>query len=310
VETAYVIARGAQFRDLVWGLVLGASLALAEEAPVEEGWSQDVAASLQKAAAESKDLLMCFIGSDWDDRSAKLKREIVDHKGFFEAASKIFVPVELDFPRQRQVVPEVGQQNREWCTKLGVQIYPTVVLTDSTGKPYARVSYQSQRRDEYLKHLTALRSIRIERDEALTKAASLSGVERAKQLDAALARLGPALVALAYTDVAKQIIALDPENQGGLANKYKGAVAVAEVRGLMNKHDPKGAVAKVDELLQELGAEGQTGQDLYLIRSEANFLTFDRKAARTDLDRALRAAPQGNKAQEIKGIIERVFGGE
>lgn len=272
-----------------------------------EGWSHDVAASLAKAAAEKKDVLMDFTGSDWCGWCIKLVKEVFSQEGFYEAASKDFVLVELDFPRQKELAPEVKQQNNEWKNKLGVSGYPTIMLTDATGKPYAQTGYRPGGKDVYLKHLAELRAIRVERDEALTKAAALTGVEKAKQLDAALSKIPAQLVALTYGDIAKQIVALDPENQAGLASKYKGKLAVAAARALMGTRDFKGAIAKVDEMLQELGATGQVAQDLYLIRSEANFYNRDRDTARKDLDAALKAAPEGDKVKTIKGIISRVF---
>jgi Tfp pilus assembly protein PilF len=69
-------------------------------------------------------------------------------------------------------------------------------------------------------------------------------------------------------------------------------------------------MAKADELLKAVGDTGQMAQDLYFARSEACFNKGDKKGAREDLDKALKAAPDGDKVAQIRSIIARVFGGK
>jgi thiol:disulfide interchange protein len=62
------------------------------EAKADAGmWSEDVAASLKKAAAEKKDVLMDFTGSDWCGWCIKLKTEVFDQAEFQKDALAKFV---------------------------------------------------------------------------------------------------------------------------------------------------------------------------------------------------------------------------
>lgn len=273
-------------------------------------WSQDVEASLEKATAQGKDVLMDFTGSDWCGWCIKLREEVFDQQGFFEAASKHFVLVELDFPQKKNLPNQTVKQNRSWQEKFGVRGYPTIILADAKGLPYAQTGYRKGGKDEYLKHLEELRQIRAQRDAELAKAATATGVEKAKHLDAGLSKIAPELVGSAYADTVNQIINLDSGNQAGLKNKYRGMLGSLEMRQLLGARKPDEAVAKADALLKELGNTGQIAQDIYLARAEASFNKGDKKAAREDLDNALKAAPEGDKAAQIQGIISRVFGGK
>jgi thioredoxin-related protein len=289
-------------------VLLGASTALGEAKG--GAWSDDVDASMKKAAAQNKDVLMDFTGSDWCGWCIRLKEEVFDQRGFYEAVTKQFVLVELDFPKEKKLAAETVNQNRLWQEKLGVSGYPTIMLVDAKGKPYAKTGYREGGKDAYLKHLEELRAIRTQRDEALAKAATATGIDKAKQLDAALTRIDPELVGVAYEDLVAQIVKLDAGNQAGLKSKYRGLLGIAEMRTLMKARKMAEAVSKADEVLKELGSTGQTAQDIYLARSEACFNKGDKKAAREDLDKALKAAPEGAKVAQIKGIIARFFGGK
>jgi hypothetical protein len=54
-----------------------------------------------------------------------------------------FLLVELDFPRDHSKnFPQVMQRNQEWAALCNVQGYPSIILTDARGRPYAKTGYQ------------------------------------------------------------------------------------------------------------------------------------------------------------------------
>ena len=271
-----------------------------------EGWTDNVTKAMEQASKEGKDLLMNFTGSDWCGWCIKLKEEVFSKEGFKDA-SKNFVLVELDFPRTKQLSDNVKKQNAEWAQKLGVSGYPTIMLVDAKGITYAKTGYRPGGAEAYVKHLNELRMVRVKRDAALTKAALAKGIDKAKQLDAALSGFDPAIISANYSSQADEIIKLDADNGAGLKNKYLALRSIGEIRGLLKKREFKGAIKKATDTITEMGAKGQTAQDLYLVRSEAKFYNKDKDGARKDLDLALQAAPNGSKSQTIKGIISRVF---
>ena len=121
-----------------FALAIGAVLSCAAAtAPGGDGWTDDFAAAKVRAAKEGKDLLVDFTGSDWCHWCIKLSEEVFEHEAFEKEASKDFVFVELDFPRRKQLAPEVKEQNAALQAKFGIQGFPTVLLMDAEGRPYA-----------------------------------------------------------------------------------------------------------------------------------------------------------------------------
>lgn len=285
-------------------LVLIATAQSGEEAGLV--WTENMKDAMAMASKEQKDLLMNFTGSDWCGWCIRLHKEVFD-KAEFSGVSKSFVLVKLDFPRKRKLPEEVKAQNEEWRKRLGVGGYPSIILADAAGRPYAKTGYRAGGPEPYLKHLDELQQVRVQRDEALAKAEKATGLAKAQLLDTALDKIEPALVASSYSKLADEIIQLDAENQAGLKNKYLAQRAMSETRSLTRKRDLPGAIKKATETIEALNASGQVAQDLYLLRSEAHFRNKDKPAARKDLDAALAAAPEGNKVKQIKGIIGRFF---
>ena len=106
-------------------------------------WSTDYEASLKKAAAEKRMVLLEFTGSDWCPPCKMQAREVFDKPEFAKFAEENLVPVKLDFPRNAPQSDELKAANRALAEKFGVQGFPTVVLLDSTGAELAReVGYQ------------------------------------------------------------------------------------------------------------------------------------------------------------------------
>ncbi len=108
-----------------------------------EGWISDFAAAKKEAADSKKDLLIDFTGSDWCSWCIKLNKEVFDHEPFKAGVKNKFVLVELDYPRDKsKLTEEVIKQNEELGNKYQIAGYPTILLCDASGKPYAATGYQ------------------------------------------------------------------------------------------------------------------------------------------------------------------------
>src|SRR5690606_18384268 len=100
-----------------------------------------------------------------------------------------FVLVEIDFPRDKEkagITEEIAEQNNKLQEKYGIQGFPTIMLTDASGKPFAQTGYQPGGPEKYVEHLDTLRAKKAARDEAFAKAEKSDGVEKAKALVSAL----------------------------------------------------------------------------------------------------------------------------
>ncbi len=171
-----------------------------------------------RAKEEKKQLLINFTGSDWCGWCKRLEGEVFASGEFLAAANESYVFVFLDFPRgdeaKKQVVdPAV---NDDLAKKYGVGGFPTIVLADAEGRPYARTGYQEGGPAKYLEHLKQL-------EESGRKIRALSATKKeGPELEAALAAALPEMVKQGVIDYAgyDEYLQLarkhDPEGKLGL----------------------------------------------------------------------------------------------
>ncbi len=269
-------------------------------------WMTDVAQALEKAAKEKKDVLMDFTGSDWCSWCIKLDKEVFGLDAFINEAPKHFVFVKLDFPRKTKLPEDLAKQNGEWQRKCGIKGYPTIVLADAKGRPFAKTGYQPGGSEAYVKHLVELRPKRTEIEAALAKGNAATGIEKAKLLDEALGKVEPDFIPGAYKDVIEEIVKADPDNKAGLRDKYAFLLAQAEVQAALQAGDFDGALAKIEAALKLLGTTGEKAQELLYAKSLVFYNRRDLPGAIATLEAALAAAPGSQKALEIADVLPRL----
>jgi thioredoxin-related protein len=127
-------------------------LTLAAAEPV---WLTDLNEGIKVAKAEKKAILVDFTGSDWCGWCIRLKKEVFDQKEF-AAVTKDFVLVELDYPQKKKQSAEEKNRNKSWAEKFAIEGFPTILLMDSNGEPFAQTGYQEGGPVKYLAHLAEL----------------------------------------------------------------------------------------------------------------------------------------------------------
>ena len=285
--------------------VLLAMLAL----PLRAGdaWTEDFAAAKTKAASEKKDLLLDFTGSDWCIWCQRLHTEVLNIDTFQTEAQKHFVLVELDYPRTKQIAPEIRKQNAELQKTFAIEGYPSIYLTDEKGRPYARTGYAPGGPEKYLESLEKLRAQRGPRDEALSKADKATGVERAKLLDEAMQGLAANGIRVGYGDLMAEIPKLDKDNAAGLKKKYEVIAKYNETMGSMNSTEPTALLAKIDDLLKETtGLRPENRQDLLFVKANIFASKKDMPNAIAALKESKAAAPESERATMIDQILANI----
>jgi thioredoxin-related protein len=239
-----------------------------------EGWLTDFDAAKKSASESKKDLLIDFTGSDWCGWCIKLNDEVFKHDAFKAGVKDSFVLVEVDFPRDKaKLSDEARKKNTELGEKYAVQGYPTILLCDAEGRPYAATGYQKGGPEKYVEHLNGLRANKTKRDEAFAKAEKSEGVEKAKALVDALAamKLEEKVVENFYGDIAERIRAADPKDASGFAKKADSAKRLEAFQESLQefgaKRDHEGALALVDKTLKEGGFELEASVQLMMTRS-------------------------------------------
>jgi thiol-disulfide isomerase/thioredoxin len=121
----------------VAAVVLSASARAAE-------WTEDFAAALTRAKKENKLLLLDFTGSDWCSWCKKTDEEVLTTPKFLSFADKKLILVKVDFPRKRQLSPDLRLQNGDLKAKYAIQGYPTLIVLD----PQERIVVRQDGYDE------------------------------------------------------------------------------------------------------------------------------------------------------------------
>ncbi len=270
-------------------------------------WTTDVQAARTAAAEGNKDLFYFFTGSDWCGWCKKLVGESLSKQEFLDQAPRDFVLVELDFPRRTSLDEATRKQNRGLADQWQIRGFPTVVLADASGLPYAATGYQPGGPVEYLKHLGELRKIKTERDALMRQADAAQGVESAKLLDRAVTLVSEARAPLApYAPVLQRIIELDPDNAAGLREKYLLQVRTTEVSAAMNREDYEAARKLVDQTVADLKLQGDPLQRMLLVRAMATLQLKDTPGAAQGMREALAASPESKLADQIRHALDEL----
>lgn len=280
-----------------------AFVALCGVAPSAEGWVDDFQEALDQAEKGEKDLLLDFTGSDWCGWCIRLKKEVFDQEAFKKAAPEHFILVEVDFPRSKPV----KAASKELGAIFEVQGYPTIILTDSQGRAYARTGYQEGGPEKYLAHLNELRKVKAERDALFAQAAKAEGVEKAKLLDMALSQLEAQQVLIGYEEELAQLMEADKDNAGGFKNKYLAKQQMDAVLKEVNKtRDVKGAIGKIDKIVADLNPPGPTRQQLFLVKASLLKAVGDQEGLIAALTEAQKADPLSEMGERLTAAIEEI----
>ena len=136
-------------------LFFAAALSAAEGKKI---WSEDYLQARKTAAEKKLPMLILFSGSDWCPPCIRLDKTVLDTKEFADYAPERFVLFKADFPRRSQQAEKVVMQNRQLMHTYKVQGVPTVILTGSDGKEFARTGFLPGGVQNYIKHLEELRA--------------------------------------------------------------------------------------------------------------------------------------------------------
>lgn len=125
----------------------------------EATWLTNFEEAKALALKEGKPLLLDFTGSDWCPPCKALHKNVFSTEEFAKEASTKYVLVELDFPRTKQLAPELKAQNSELQKKYAITGYPTVLLVDpKNGEVFGRsVGFGGQNPRQYLDKLASFK---------------------------------------------------------------------------------------------------------------------------------------------------------
>ncbi|MBL9076258.1 MAG: thioredoxin family protein [Planctomycetes bacterium] len=288
----------------------------------ETGWIQDFAAAKAKAKAENKHLLLDFTGSDWCSWCIRLDKEVFSQEAFTAAAPKDFVLVKLDYPNDESLVTaEVKEQNAKLQEQYGIRGYPTILLADAAGRPYAQTGYERGGAEKYVEMLTGMKKRGDAFIAAMLRAEQKQGAERATALDEALAALDEEVVGNHHLETMQEIVKLDADGKANLKAKYepkieqlaaakdldREAQALSKAIGpFMQAGEADKALAHLDGVIQAPKNKAQHQLALYFKGMVIMDSTEDAKAAIAALEAAKAILPSSPLVQQIDMVLPQI----
>lgn len=290
-----------------------ASLILALISPLLAGgedWMTDFKAAKKKAALENKDLLVDFTGSDWCGWCIKLSDEVFKKEPFSKGVADKFILVELDYPNDKSgQSEETIAQNKMLQEQYQVQGFPTILLLDAKGRPYAQTGYQPGGPAKYLDHLDQLQASRKTRDKALTAANQLEGFPKAEALVKALSGISPELYGH-YDSIVEQIATLDPVDKTGFTAKQKRIAADQELQSKVMAALQSGkadeAISTINVFITEHKVTGEESQQYIGMKIQPLLMSQRFDEASKTLDELIAAAPESDAAKYAESFKPRL----
>jgi len=106
----------------------------------EAEWLEDSEEAKEEAETLKLNKLILFTGSDWCPPCMAMESKTFKERDFQEYADEKLVLLRLDFPKGKKLKESLQKQNNELAKKYQLRGYPTMVITDSSGKELGRTS--------------------------------------------------------------------------------------------------------------------------------------------------------------------------
>ncbi len=219
------------------GIWFFAALPGVSDAQSQDGavWHSDYEKATAEAKESGKDLLIVFTGTSWIDICKKFDDEILSLPEFTGEISKSFVLVKLEFAKKGQKTDKMAAQNKFLKDAYRVRGFPTVILTDATGRPYAINGFQPVSAKAYAEMIAKMFHEKQKKYDFLATAGDLSGPEKASTLVKGIPKLPGNLAARFFRSEMDAVITADPENTTGAVPGYKRLIADVIYSGEMAK---------------------------------------------------------------------------
>lgn len=151
-------------KGLVWVLITlillptAALLTAASHSKDSHGlpWTTNYTQALERSKAEGKPVLLFFTGSDWCTWCTRLETEVFHTASFIDSVKDKYIFVELDFPQNTPISPELKAQNKKLQEKFAIKGYPTVIIVDGQGQKLAQTGYEAGGGKFYANHIDKL----------------------------------------------------------------------------------------------------------------------------------------------------------
>jgi thioredoxin-related protein len=295
-------------------IVLFCLLALALPVCAEpSAWLIDFEAAKKKASEEKKSLLVNFTGSDWCGYCIQLEKEVFQKEAFQNGVKDKFVLVTIDFPEDESKVDDKTRaQNEELQEKYRVDGYPTILLADAAGRPFAFTGYLEGGAEKYMSHLNEFLTVKGSFDTAMTGAMAVEGMEKAAKLASALESLKLPYTHLTafYREEIRLIESLDKDGTlpflRALANEKRFSELEAKVESLLEEEKIDEAMRMVDAGVADAEFTVDQRQRMVFFKAIVYMETGKFDEALREIDVCRKLSPDSEVSQGLDVLINHI----
>ncbi|MEM7456145.1 MAG: hypothetical protein AAF456_17500 [Planctomycetota bacterium] len=120
--------------------------------------------AMDQAPNSRRPVMVLFNGSDWNTEAREFTMSILATHEFAGWSSRNVIKVEIDFPRFREMDPQLKQLNEQLRARYQdhVNSVPTILFLDEFGNVMGKLEYQQGSPDQWIKRAReVMRSIRL-----------------------------------------------------------------------------------------------------------------------------------------------------
>lgn len=205
-------------------LMFGDMESRAQESGEAVKWHTRYNPAVKEAKETNRKLLIVFTASAWVDICKVFEKDILSQEEFHGPISQAYVLLKLEFPRENRMERKIATEYQLLKDAYRVRGFPTVIVTDTEGRPFGMNGYQPITAAQYGGIMLAMLKGCEVRDRAFAEAEKLKDLEKAKKLVEGLPNLPGNLSARYYRNQMEEVIELDPQNETGKIETYRAQI--------------------------------------------------------------------------------------
>lgn len=207
-------------------------------------WTTDLDAAKQQAAAEGKQVLLHFTGSDWCGHCVRQHAAVFSKPEFEQYVQQKLVPVEVDLPNRKPMDAALRQKNEMLCEQFSITGFPTILVLTPEGMVVGGYSGNAGTPENAISMLDAA----VANADKLKQAETLSGEQRLQKLAEVYGAI-PRRLQNKARDLRRMITELDKDDRFGIQAEIRAEMQREEVQKALRTATPQQAVALIDSHL-------------------------------------------------------------
>lgn len=277
-------------------------------------WTADLDAAKEQAKKDKKDVFVLFSGTDWQDESNVIAKELLDQKEFLDFAKKTYVLVLIDFPKTQgmtEAQKAIAAKSIALSNTYRNKSMPAIIIMKPNGEAFVYLQgYDGMTVHDFV---TALGKdvplAQMSYNQEVAAADKAKGLDRAKHLNEALgcvAKFGIFVTGaeFGYEKMIDEIIALDKDNEAHLKAEWSTFRQLKFIDDALRTRDWMTAHKLADKVIADFPGETELVQKMYAVKSFSYRNQGDEKKGMEYLKKIVELNPKNDIGIEAAQAIE------